>query len=422
MTHRPTHARRRTVALLTLAVATTVGCRTAGVASATPADTGAQRATSPLDTLADRALAFAQAQMRRSADAMDPKDGWPRHTVAGGQWDRRPVVSWTNGFFPGTLWYLYEHTTDPYWRTQAERWTTGLDTVAKVTTTHDLGFVLFDSFGHQWRLTQDARAKAVLLEGSATLARRFNPAVGAIKSWDIDRVTDRRREWEGGYPVIVDNLMNLEMLFWAARNGGDPALRSLAERHALTSMRAHVREDGSVAHVALFDPATGKLLRRTTWQGINDSSAWARGQGWAIYGLGAAARETGNRELLAGARRAADFFLAQLPAEGVPFWDFRHPALPNTERDASAAAIAASGLLELARQVDAPTAARYRAGAERMLTALASGYLAAGTPNASILLHTVGDHPQNREIDVGMVYADYYFVEALLRWKAARRG
>ena len=133
-----------------------------------------------------------------------------------------------------------------------------------------------------------------------------------------------------------------------------------------------------------------------------------------------AARETGNRELLAGARRAADFFLANLPAEGVPFWDFRHPALPNTERDASAAAIAASGLLELARQVDAPTAARYRAGAERMLAALASAYLATGTPNASILLHTVGDHPQNREIDVGMVYADYYFVEALLRWKGGR--
>jgi hypothetical protein len=318
---------------------------------------------------------------------------------------------------PGTLWYLYEHTRDPYWRTQAERWTTGLDTVAKVTTTHDLGFVLFDSFGHQWRLTQDPRAKAVLLEGSATLAKRFNPAVGAIKSWDIDRVADRRREWEGGYPVIVDNLMNLEMLFWAARNGGDPALRTLAERHALTSMRAHVRDDGSVAHVALFDPTAGKLLRRTTWQGINDSSAWARGQGWAIYGLGAAARETGNRELLAGARRAADYFLAHLPAEGVPFWDFRHPALPNTERDASAAAIAASGLLALTPQVDAATGARYRAGAERMLTALASGYLAAGTPNASVLLHTVGDHPQHREIDVGMIYADYYFVEALLRWR-----
>ncbi|GLC23732.1 alginate lyase family protein [Roseisolibacter agri] len=375
---------------------------------------------SALDTLADRALTFAATQLRRSADAMDPKDGWPRHTLADGNWDRRGPVSWTNGFFPGTMWYLYEHTKDPYWREQAARWTTGLDTMARVTTTHDLGFVLFDSFGHQWRLTQDARARAVVLEGSATLAKRFNPRVGAIKSWDLDRVTDRRREWEGGYPVIVDNLMNLEMLFWAARNGGDPSLRALAERHALTSMQAHVREDGSVAHVALFDPQSGRFLRRTTWQGVNDSSAWARGQGWAIYGLGAAARETGNRDLLAGARRAADFFLAHLPADGVPFWDFRHPAIPNTERDASAAAIAASGLLELAKLVDAPTAARYRAGAERMLTALARDYLATGRPERSVLLHTVGDHPQNREIDVGMVYTDYYFVEALLRWKAAK--
>jgi hypothetical protein len=380
----------------------------------------AASAASPLDTLADRALAFAAAQMRRSTETMDPKDGWPRHTQPDGTWDRRGVVSWTNGFFPGTMWYLYEHTRDPYWRTQAERWTTRLDTVAKVTTTHDLGFVLFDSFGHQWRLTQDPRARAVLLEGSATLARRFNPAVGAIKSWDVDHVADRRREWEGRYPVIVDNLMNLEMLFWAAANGGDPSLKALAERHALTSMRAHLRDDGSAAHVALFDPQSGRMLRRVTWQGANDSSAWARGQAWAIYGLGAAARETGNVELLAGARRAADFFLANLPAEGVPFWDFRHPRIPNTERDASAAAIAASGLLDLAKRVDAPTAARYRAGAERMLTALARDYTAAGRPERSILVHTVGDHPQNREIDVGMVYTDYYFVEGLLRWKAMR--
>ncbi|MGZ8412988.1 MAG: alginate lyase family protein [Gemmatirosa sp.] len=375
---------------------------------------------SPLDTLADRALAFAQTQMRRSVDAMDPRDGWPRHTQPDGTWDRRGVVSWTNGFFPGTMWYLYEHTKDPYWRTQAERWTTRLDTVAKVTTTHDLGFVLFDSFGHQWRLTQDARAKAVLLEGSATLARRFAPAVGAIKSWDVDNVTDRRRQWEGGYPVIVDNLMNLEMLFWAAANGGDPGLKALAERHALTSMRAHLRDDGSAAHVALFDPQSGRMLRRVTWQGANDSSAWARGQAWAIYGLGAAARETGNAQLLAGARRAAEFFIAHLPAEGVPFWDFRHPGIPNTERDASAAAIAASGLLELATIVDPPTAARYRGVAARMLTALARDYTAAGRPERSILVHTVGDHPQHREIDVGMVYSDYYFVEALLRWKGWR--
>ena len=410
MTRRPLPA----LALAALLAGTAVGCRTAGA----PASTAAT--ASPLDTLADRALAFAAAQMRRSAESMNPKDGWPRHTMPDGRWDRRPVVSWTNGFFPGTMWYLYEHTRDPYWRTQAERWTAGLDTVAKVTTTHDLGFVLFDSFGHQWRLTQDARARAVVLEGSATLARRFNPAVGAIKSWDVDNPSDPRSRWEGRFPVIVDNLMNLEMLFWAARNGGDPALKQLAERHALTSMRAHVRDDGSVAHVALFDPQGGRLLRRTTWQGLNDSSAWARGQAWAIYGLQSAAHESGNPELLAGARRAADFFLANLPPEGVPFWDFRHPDRPRTERDASAAAIAASGLLALAPQVDAATGARYRAGAERMLTALAGGYLATGTPNASVLLHTVGDHPQHREIDVGMIYADYYFVEALLRWKALR--
>jgi unsaturated chondroitin disaccharide hydrolase len=167
--------------------------------------------------------------------------------------------------------------------------------------------------------------------------------------------------------------------------------------------------------VALFDPATGALEATTTWQGFADSSTWARGQAWAIHGLTTAFKWTRNGELLEAARRAADFFVSNLPADAIPYWDLRHPSIPNVERDASSAAIAASGLLDLARWTDEPTAERYRNAATRILTTLASSYLAEGTSSAAILQHSVGQRPQNLEVDVGLVYADYYFVEGLLR-------
>jgi hypothetical protein len=320
---------------------------------------------------------------------------------------------WTSGFFAGTLWYLYQHERTPEWRTLAERWTVGLEPAKSITSTHDLGFIIFDSFGHGFRLTGDPHYRDVVMEASRSLATRFNPTVGAIKSWDTERVSDARKVWK--YPVIVDNLMNLEMLFWAGAHGGDTAWTQMAERHALTSARAHVRKDGSTAHVALFDPATGALERTVTWQGYADTSAWARGQAWAIHGLSASYARTRRPELLAAAQRVADWFVAHLPADAVPYWDFRHPSIPNTERDASAAAIAASGLYDLARWSDGTSARRYRAAADRMIAALATDYMAPATPSGAVLLHSTGNRPQGGEIDVGIVYADYFFVEALLR-------
>ena len=373
-----------------------------------------------LDSLAEHALRYGEAQLRRTADALDPKNGWPRSTQPDGRWSQRSATTWTSGFFPGSLWYMYERTGDPYWRAQAARWTAGLEEMKDVTRTHDLGFVLFTSFGQGYRLTGDPHDSAVVVQGSRTLVKRFSPVVGAIKSWDTERQTDRRKSWE--YPVIIDNLMNLEMLFWAAGHGGDPAWKNLAERHALTSLRGHLRDDGSTAHVALFDPRAGALQGRTTWQGYADTSAWARGQAWAIYGFTTAFRNTGNRQLLDGATRAADFFIDHLPADAVPYWDFRLPDPAHGERDASAAAIAASGLLELSRHTSGTQSQRYRAAAERILTSLASRYLTEGTPSAAILAHSVGGRPQNDEIDVGITYADYYFIEALLRYQRLRRS
>lgn len=370
-----------------------------------------------LDTMAPSALRYAEAQLRRTADALDPLDGYPRVTGPDGAWRTTSARDWTSGFFPGELWYAYQLTGDPYWRAKAEAWTSGIEPAKTMTTTHDLGFMIFDSFGAEYRLTRNEHARQVVLDASRSLATRFNPRVGAIKSWDVERARDRRATWR--YPVIVDNLMNLEMLFWAGAHGGDTAWRGMAERHAVKSLHAHLRVDGSTAHVALFDPRTGALLGTTTWQGYSDSSVWARGQAWAMYGFGTAYRETGRPDMLAGARRAADWFLAHVPADGVPYWDFRDPAIPNAPRDASAAAIAASALLQLAgaKGLLPADAVRYRAGAARILVSLCSHYLTRGTAMQSIVRHAVGGKPQGVEIDVGLVYADYYLIEALMRWQ-----
>lgn len=383
-------------------------------------DTGASRRR--LDTLAARALDRAADQLRRSADSLDPGRGYPRSTGVDGRWTLTRPTAWTSGFFPGLLWLMYAHSGRPSWRARAARWTAPLAGVRHLTTTHDLGFILFDSFGLGYRLTGDPAYRDVVLAGSRTLARRFNSVVGAIKSWDTQGVHDRRRGW--AYPVIIDNMMNLEMLFWSAAHGGDPAWRAIAERHAFTSLAAHLRPDGSTAHVALFDPVTGRLLRRVTWQGASDTSAWARGQAWAIYGFAAAYRATGRRAFLAGAQRAADYFITHLPADGAPYWDFRAPAIPRAPRDASAAAVAASGLLLLAEgSGEGAAASRDREAAVRILTALCTRYESRpGSRSAAILLHGVGGYPQGSEIDVGLIYADYYFVEAVLRYEQWRRG
>lgn len=372
------------------------------------------KSDSSLDTIVDRALAGAMEKVRRSATSLDPANGYPKSTRPDGSWSQQSASQWTSGFFAGTIWSMYQHTRQPEWKDLAERWTAGLESNKSSTGTHDLGFMIFTSFGRGYLLTGNPHYKDVVLEASKSLVTRYNPRVGTIKSWDTEKAKDRRASWK--YPVIIDNLMNLELLFWSAANGGDPAWKNMAEQHALTSARAHVRADGSTAHVALFDPTTGALEKTVTWQGYSDSSAWARGQAWAIYGFTNAYARTGRPELLAAAVKTADYFISHLPPDGVPYWDFRDPAIPNTERDASAAAIAASGLLDLARQTDPASSLRYRSVAEKIVVSLARDYTA-GPENAAILKHSVGGRPQNTEVDVGIVYADYYYVEALLKLK-----
>lgn len=369
----------------------------------------------PLDSLARAGLDLAVSRYRRAALAGDPAQGYPRSTTPEGAWSTVKINDWTSGFFPGTLWYLYAYTRDPELRAQAERWTLPLADIPKGKYSHDLGFQFNTSFANGYRFTGEERFRAPALNAARLLAGRFNPTVGAIKSWDW---TDPKRP----YPVIVDNMMNLELLYWGAKNGGDAAWKPLAATHARTTQVNHVRADGGSFHVVVFDPATGAALERITHQGYADSSTWARGQAWLVYGFTLSYRETGDPRFLATARRVADYALARLPADGVPCWDYQAPGCPATaERDASAAAIMASGLLEMSTYVPGADGARYRGAAERILASLSSpAYLARGTGQPAVLLHSVGNHPKEQEIDVGLVYADYYYVEALLRYLELR--
>jgi unsaturated chondroitin disaccharide hydrolase len=367
----------------------------------------------PLDALSDEALRYAAAHYLASARRLDPAAGIPRRTTADSAWHVVGINDWTSGFFGGTLWLLYEHTRDPALREQAVRWTLPLARIPQGRTDHDLGFQFHNSFGNALRITGEERFHAPVMEASRILAARFNPTVGAIRSWNS-------RDWE--FPVIADNMMNLEMLFWAARHGGDPAWTALAIRHAETTLGAHLRPDGGSAHLVDFDTTTGAIRQRRTVQGYADGSTWARGQAWLTYGYTMAFRETRDPRFLDAARKVAAYALDRLPADRVPCWDYQAPGCPETaNRDASAAAITASALLELSTLVSGEESARYRSSAEAMLMALASDrYLSRGTGKPTILLHSVGHLPAGSEVDVGINYADYYFVEALMRYRALR--
>lgn len=343
--------------------------------------------------------------------ADDP--GLPRTLNENGKVVTVAPEDWTSGFFPGCLWLIYEHTHDEKWKDAAARYTARLDGIKNYSATHDLGFMLGCSFGQGYRLTQDAGYRDVLITGAHTLATRFNETTGTIRSWDFG-------PWR--YPVIIDNMMNLELLTWASRESGDQSLMNIALVHADTTSRNHFRPDGSSFHLVDYDPATGAVLRKQTVQGAADTSAWARGQAWGLYGYTVMFRETSMPEYLERAQSIAEFLVnhPRLPADGVPYWDFDAPGIPDVPRDSSAAAIMASALFELAGFVDTDRASTYRALAVKQLRSLASPAYRApvGGQGGFILMHAVGHHPEGREIDVPLIYGDYYFLEALGRFEA----
>ena len=322
------------------------------------------------------------------------------------------VVSkdWTSGFFPGELWYMYEYTKNPKWELAAREYTDPLEREKLNGVTHDMGFKVYCSFGNGYRLTKDENYKNILLQSAYTLTTRYKPNAKIIRSWDHNK-----DKWQS--PVIIDNMMNLELLFWAFKESKDSLFYDIAVNHAKTTMKNHFREDYSSYHVIDYDTITGEVLKKNTHQGFSHESAWSRGQAWAVYGYTMCYRETGLPEFLEQAKNVTNYIFTHpnLPKDLIPYWDYDAPEIPNEPRDVSAATVTASALYELSLY-DKGNAEKYVNWANTILTNLSNNYLAKyGEDKGFLLLHSTGSKPGKFEVDAPLVYADYYFLEALLR-------
>ena len=342
-----------------------------------------------------------------------PKTFFPKT----GQYEFSNSGWWCSGFYPATLLYLYEQTKDKSLYDEAMR---VMDTLKKEQfnkNTHDLGFMMYCPFGNANRIAPKPEYKEILLNSAKSLSTRFNPLVGSIRSWE-SKPED--------FIVIIDNMMNLDLLFWATKASGDSSFYKIAVTHANTTIKNHFRPDNSSYHVLNYDPQTGAIKQKRTAQGAADESAWARGNAWGLYGFTVTYRETKDPNYLDQANKIAQFLLSHpnLPADKIPYWDFNAPDIPNALRDASAASVMASALLELSKYVDAEKSKQYFKAAEIILQSLStSTYKAApGTNGGFILQHGVGHLPGGTEIDVPLTYGDYYYVEAMMRYLSWRRS
>lgn len=316
---------------------------------------------------------------------------------------------WCCGFFPGSLWYTYEYSGNEQIKALAEKYTRAIKT-KELLFDHDLGFEVWCSYGNAYRLTGDQTYIPEIEEAAALLATRYSPTVGAIRSWNNPHK---------GFRVIIDNMMNLELLEEASKMFVCDSLDRIARSHANTTMQNHFREDYTCWHLVNYVDEDGSVRRKHTVQGYSDDSAWARGQAWALYGYTMMYRQTGLMEYLQQAVNVGEMILPYLPEDGVTYWDFNDPAIPDTYRDASAAAVMASAYLELSGYVGKKQKMKYKETAEKIIRTLASDdYLCApGECHGFLLKHSVGSIPHGSEIDVPLTYADYYFLEALIRYK-----
>ena len=374
----------------------------------------------------NKALDYCAKQTQRTLTELKTDSGidytmMPRNIMAHEQhWNCRKATKeeWCAGFWPGVLWYDYEYTKDKQVLEEAENFTHSLKFLSHIPAyDHDLGFLVFCSYGNGYRLTKNPAYKQVILDTADTLATLFNPIVGTILSWPREV---EPRNWP--HNTIMDNMINLEMLFWAAKNGGNPYLYDIAVSHADKTMKSQFRPDYTSYHVAVYDTITGNLIKGVTHQGYADSTMWARGQAWAIYGYTVVYRETKDPKYLDFVQKVTDVYLDRLPEDKVPYWDFDDPSIPNAPRDASAGAVVASALLELSTYLPNGTGKRYKDAAIEMLTSLSSDSYQSGESKPSFLLHSVGHWPNHSEIDASIIYADYYYIEALLRLKRLQEG
>ncbi|MBP3193875.1 glycoside hydrolase family 88 protein [Natronogracilivirga saccharolytica] len=372
-----------------------------------------------LDT--EKWLDFSVEQMDQALDLLDAdEDQIPRNIPPGEKgWNTTGIHGWTSGFWPGLLWYAYESTEEEKWREHAHHWNMKLEPLRRwENINHDLGFMMYNSFGNGLRLTGNEDYHPILVDGAGLLMSLYNPTVGTILSWPfaIER-------YDGRHNTIVDNMINLEYLFWASSTTEDTSYREAAINHARHTAEHNIRSNSSTYHVALFNKETGDFEEAVTHQGAFDESMWARGQAWGIYGFTMTYRETGMDEFKDTARMLADKFIKELPDDLVPYWDFDAPNIPDEEKDASAAAIAASAMLELSELVTEPVDREfYREKAVNILNSLVNNYRSDGS-NVAILWHSVGNRNRDEggEVDQPIIYADYYFVEALLREEALQK-
>jgi hypothetical protein len=389
------------------------------------------KANSQISKMVDSCLSQSVEQYKFLMKSL-PKDQLPR-TFQNGKLMTVTPSAWVSGFYPGSLFYLYQYCGDTTLSHEAVKRLKLLEKLQFVTTSHDLGFMMYNSFGNAYRLFHDPDYKDILVQSAKSLATRFNPKVGCIKSWNEVKSLDSKRVLH--FPVIIDNMMNLELLFFASRVTGNPYYKDIAIKHAETTLKNHFRPDYSSYHVVDYDTATGKVKTKETEQGFSDNSTWARGQAWAIYGFTMMYRETRDKKYLTAVQKMADFFLdnPNLPKDKIPYWDFnvnqpgytplwkydpnKYPVVP---RDASAAAITASALIELSAYVDKAAGKKYLEDARFILKSLSSPqYRApAGENGGFILMHSCGGVPGDAEVDVPLSYADYYYIEALTRYRA----
>ena len=357
-------------------------------------------------------FALKEIEKKQIEDKSDIKKVFPRSLMPNGELMLVTPEDWTSGFFPGSLWYLYENTNDLFWKQQAIKYTEILESQQFNTDNHDVGFMMYCSYGNGYRLTKSAHYKEVLIQSAKSLSTRFNPKVGCIRSWDFNK-----DKWQ--YPVIIDNMMNLELLFWAFSETKDSSFYKIAVSHANKTLENHFRLNGSCFHVVDYDTITGNSRAKMTFQGLNDESSWARGQAWALYGYTVMYRETADKKYLKQTEKIANFIFnnKNMPADLVPFWDFDAPKIPNVPKDASAASVMASALLELAT-LDHSNTLKYNLLANKILLSLEKDYQSKLGENRGFLLkQSTGFLPWGAEINVPLNYADYYFMEALTRQK-----
>ena len=371
-----------------------------------------------MDAVIEKGLSVSVEQSKLMAKSIwEQKNLLPRTLDKEGKLITSDSKWWTSGFFPGVLWYLYEATGDTLLKEYACDYTSRVEKEKYNKGNHDVGFMLYCSFGNGYRLTGNEKYKQVLLKGAESLSTRYKDHIGVIRSWDFNRAV-----WQ--YPVIIDNMMNLELLEWASKNSDNSRFAAIARSHADVTLKNHFRADYSCWHVVSYDTITGQPEKKHTRQGYSHESSWSRGEAWALYGYVMMYRETQQKHYLAHAKKVANYILThpRMPEDGIPYWDYDAPDIPDTYRDASAGAIMASAFIELSTMIQGELSRKCLMMAETQLKTLTSPeYLAEpGTNGNFILKHSVGSLMEHSEVDVPLTYADYYYVEALLRYQKVK--